>query len=305
MADYDSLLQEVAAAKRGKAGPPGEAKSPGVGGGASDYDALLGELHSFKNAPVVEEMHPLITAKDRFVIQNFANKPEVGVEYLQKKYPDLQVKLDPKDGRMLMKTPTEKEFRVLDPNTGFFSSDFLNDASDLAYSGLATGLQTAASVPGALVGSVPGAIAAGGATGAGLEALRQKLGQYYGLPQEVSGKDVLTSGAVGAAIPAAGAAVNGITQLAAKTAPSWMPALGKAAGGYVGHGAGLPGALVGSEVGGELASKLVTPGAMEAMAPVGQAIQSGTKRMLPAIYGGGVGAWKALYDSEKKKESRR
>lgn len=304
MSEYGDLLKRVRAARPQ---PPGGSESPGGGNAPSGIGALLGKIKEFKEAPVVEEMHPVVTQADRFLIQNFSNAPDVGLSYLQKKYPGLEGKMDESGKRILIRTPGEKAFRVVDPNTGFLSSDILNDASDVAYDAVATGVQTAASVPGLIVGSVPGAIAAGGVSGAGLEALRQKLGQTLGLPQEINNQDVVASGALGAALPGAGAALGGAAKLAAKTAPTWVPAVGKAAGGAVGSSIpgvnALGGTIVGAELGGKAAEKLVAPGVRAALAPVGHAISTGVKNLSPATRGAQLGAWKALYQSKSKKEA--
>jgi hypothetical protein len=148
----------------------------------------------------IEEMHPAISTADRAIVKNFANNPEAGVAYLKKQYPDLKIGNDGE--RYIISAPGDENNRVLDPNTGFISSDFPRDALDVGYD-VASGVgETAAATAGAgaglLAGGPPGALAGGaaaaGVTGAGADYGRQKIGQMLGIPQEVNKTSVATSG---------------------------------------------------------------------------------------------------------------
>ena len=161
---------------------------------------------------VLEEQHPSVTTADRLILQNTLT-PEKGAEYLKAKYPELEVKMD--RGRALIKAPGDKAYRVVDPQTGLFSKDILNDVGDVAFdlgAGVAEGAATAA---GATAGGLPGAMAAGAASGAGTEYLRQKLGEYFagkqGVTQEPNLTDVGVAGAVGGLFPGLGAAAKGVS----------------------------------------------------------------------------------------------
>ena len=194
------------------------------------YQEGQGKLAS---SDIQEEMHPDLSAADRLLIKNFSNSPEVSVRYLKQKYPDMEVRDE--GGRLLMRKPGEAKFRPLDPETGFFSKDLPYDIGDVAYdvgSGVAQGAATA--LGGALglgaggVPALPAAMASGAAASAGTEALRQKLGQYLGLPQELDPAQVAVSGAVGGALPAGGAGLKGAYNYATRTA---APAIAQAVSG--------------------------------------------------------------------------
>lgn len=172
-----------------------------------------------KDVPQVEEMHPDVSWADRATVKNFAQSPEAGAAYLNQKGFETEIR----DGNIYVRKPNERSFKALDPK----GLD-LQDVTDIAYdipAGLLTGAATAASgIAGAAasggVAALPAAAAGGAASSAGLEALRQKLGGFLGIPQEVSGRDVAVAGALGAASPllfgtgatAAQAAKAGINQ---------------------------------------------------------------------------------------------
>lgn len=172
--------------------------------GGNPNDQAAWEL----DAPMVtQEMHPSLTLKDRLVVKNLSNSPDASLAYLQKNHPDLEVQN--LNGQIIVRKPGEQTYKVLDPDTGFFSKDFLMDAADIAYdvgSGIAEGAATTAGgiagfaspVPG---GTLMGAAGAGGAASAASEALRQKLGQLAGIPQEMDYGQVGMSGVIGAASP--------------------------------------------------------------------------------------------------------
>lgn len=176
---------------------------------------------------IIEEMHPSISTKDRLVIKNFSNSPDAAVKYLQKKDPNLEVKHQ--NGKYLVRSKGEAKYKVLDPDTGFLSKDFLNDVGDIAYD-IADGVMTTAGTAGgalagfaggAGIGAVPGAMAGGAASSAASEALRQNLGQQFGLEQDLDGTDIAISGALGAASPllfGAGAPIKTAAKSAMKVA---------------------------------------------------------------------------------------
>jgi len=149
---------------------------------------------------MIEEAHPEISTKQRMVVKNFAQSPEAGAAYLNKEGFETELR----DGDIYVRRPGEKSFKALDPK----GLD-VGDIGDIAYdipAGIATGAATAlGGVGGAMfgggVGALPGAAAAGGLSSSGLEALRQYVGSQYGIPQEVSGRDVAISGWLGAASP--------------------------------------------------------------------------------------------------------
>jgi len=156
---------------------------------------------------IIQETHPDVSVKDRLIVKNFSNDPDQAVEYLKNQYPDKDIKFQ--GGNYLIKDKKAQAYNVLDPDTGFFSSDMLADAGDIAYdtvAGIGSGLATTAGALGGAVttggvGAVPGAMAASGASSAALEALRQYIGKQAGVNKEIKGGDVALSGGVGLAAP--------------------------------------------------------------------------------------------------------
>lgn len=150
-------------------------------------------------SPVIQEQHPDIGFGTRALVKNLSQSEDVTRKYLEGK--GFQTNII--DGQLVVKKPGEAKYKVLDPS-GFDLQDITDVGYDIG-SGVATGAATAGGAAlgagAAGVGAIPGAMAAGGASSAGLEALRQKLGAWMGLPQEVSGTDVAVSGAVGAVAP--------------------------------------------------------------------------------------------------------
>lgn len=174
-----------------------------------------GATQYLEEAPALQEMPPDVSESDRLKLKNFANSPEAMVGYLQKAYPQYNVKHF--ENNVYFEDPKKNLRYVLDPNqslketltTGKGAIEGLKDLGDVAYdipAGLAstaagTAGAFAAGVPTGGTGALPGAMASAGVTGAGLEALRQKIGKSLGIPQEVNPMDVGISGAANAAAP--------------------------------------------------------------------------------------------------------
>lgn len=181
---------------------------------------------------VVEEMHPDISTADRAIIKNLSNASEEAdpqnLEFLRQKYPNLEFGTD--NGRILVRSPEEKDWKVIDPNTGFFSSDFARDALDIAApiaQGAVEGAaDTAGGAAGFLVGGPAGAVAgraaAGGAAAGLTESLRQQLGKWAGVNQQVNPDDVKASAALSAAFPFAGTALKGAYRGATRVAAPYL-----------------------------------------------------------------------------------
>jgi len=164
--------------------------------------------------PIIDEQHPSISWKDRTVVKNFGGDIMQSMQYLQDKYPNLQI--DQKGGEIVAKGKNEKEWRKLDPSSLEFS-----DVTDIGYD-IAAGLgEGAATVGGAILGAgagpagmMGGGIAAAGAAGTGLEGLRQGIGQALGV-NEMDVGEMAKSGAMSAAFaPLMG--IGGGAKLAAK-----------------------------------------------------------------------------------------
>lgn len=201
--------------------------APAQQGPWSKYQDNTGALNKYMDTLSPEQTQPeWLSTGDRMIAKNFAQSVPKQVEYLKSQYPDKEFTLNA-NGQVLAKSKGDAKWQVMDPDTGMFSSDFLKDVGDIG-SDIATGVATSAAgtagaVGGALSpvpgGTIAGASAASGATGAGLEALRQGIGKLLGVPQDISGSDVLQAGVVNAVSPvlfgAGGATSNQIAKLAA------------------------------------------------------------------------------------------
>jgi len=181
----------------------------------------------------VQEQHPDISNKDRWVVKNFSQSPEAAINYLKQEHPNLEVEMSG-DGQLRAKSKDGRWMAVDPDNTGAnYSkgglSEFGKDVGDLGYDLYAGATEGAAALGGAAVGAgaslpalgtaaIPGAMVAGGAATAANEAMRQKLGAYLGIPQEVSGEDVAIAGGIGAVAPMITGAgrVPGVAQKAMK-----------------------------------------------------------------------------------------
>jgi len=203
-------------------------------------EEIAAEKNRRRGGEVIEEMHPAFTAMDRFQVKNFANDPEAAKAFLQKKYPQLEIKTDDNSGKIIARGEGEKAFRVLDPDTGFFSNpaEMLRDAGDIA-TDVGTGVATTAATAGAGLlagatsfgaGAVPAAMAAGAGSSAGLEALRQKIGVGLGINNEVNTDDVLWAGGAGAVSPLLFGTGATATQVALKGGGKTLAAMNPFAG---------------------------------------------------------------------------
>jgi len=164
---------------------------------------------------VVEEQHPSVSFADRMIAKQAAD-PEQAIRSLQQNNPNLEYKAD--GMRVLIRTPGQKDWRVLDPDTGFFSKDFRADVADVIPDIVQGTGEALATAGGAIAGSaagpagtVAGGMAAGGAAGGALEALKQKV--FF--PQdELNMGNVGIGAAFGAASPLLlGSGVGGTKQL--------------------------------------------------------------------------------------------
>lgn len=152
---------------------------------------------------IIEEMHPEVSATDRAIVKNFGNDPEQAARFLQERNPNLEVRNY--GDKMLIRGKGEKEYRVLDPDTGFFSTDFLHDASDVAYD-VGSGVVEGAGAVAAGVGTMNplAAVGANAGLGAANETLRQYLGKKLGVNKEIDTGEVALVGAISGALPVVG-----------------------------------------------------------------------------------------------------
>lgn len=153
---------------------------------------------------ILQEQFDGLDFGERFKLKNLSDSSEDQARFLKKKYGD-KVDVGLKGGQILLRNKGDKDWKVMDPE-GFDAQDITDVAGDIGsglLSGAATtmaGLSAGAATGG--VGAIPAAMAAGGASSAGLEAIKQKLAQMYGVKtDDLSGTDIAIQGAVGAASP--------------------------------------------------------------------------------------------------------
>lgn len=198
--DPDAFL-----AKRAAPPPTPSVAAPAAG---FDPDAFLAKTRP-QGEEVIQEMHPAFSDKDRFVVKNFASGQDQALTYLQKRHPNLELRVANGDQIQAREKGKETAYRVLDPDTGFFSKDMLRDAGDIVYdafSGVGTGLATGAAgaagaVGGVGVGAVPAAMAGGAAASAGFEGLKQALGDSLGIEDNYDATNLAIAGGAGAVSP--------------------------------------------------------------------------------------------------------
>jgi hypothetical protein len=192
---------------------------------------------------VVQEQHPDISWKDRLITKNLASSPEAAISYLKKEHPKLDIQTD-ESGQIKIKRPEEQQYRVLDPEGVDSFKEALKDIGDVGYdvlSGVGSGVATAAAgLGGGLasggVGAIPAAMAAGAGSSAGLEALRQGLGKYAGMEDNMNLGDIGVAGLAG-----------GVSPLLFGTGASLASASGKDLAGKLAKGLGAKLPEVGSE----------------------------------------------------------
>lgn len=185
---------------------------------------------SLHGPKVLQEMHPEFGVGSRLLLKNFANSPEAMVAYLKKKHPGMDIQVH--RGQVIGKLPGEAEYKTLDPNPSLlaeplqFAKDLPLDVADVGTdvgqgiastvaSGAAGAAGAAATLPAGGVGALPAAAVAGGTTNAALEAIKQKVGQLMGIPQEVDPTQVAFAGGAGAVSPllfGSGATANQIAK---------------------------------------------------------------------------------------------
>lgn len=234
MTDYSKLSDAeldariaAAEAKRGKSADYSSLSD-------QELDARIAALEGPSLPGVVQEMHPAFTTADRLLVKNLSNDDQASVDYLRRQHPDLEVKLGT-DNQILARGRGEKDYRVLDPNKGFFSTlmdpmEALRDVGDVGYdiaSGIGTSAATAAGgLAGAAaggVGAIPAAMGAGAAASTGLEGLRQLAGGAFGINKEADLVGLGAAGAAGALSPlllGTGAAKGAIKSTAEKLGTS-------------------------------------------------------------------------------------
>ena len=149
----------------------------------------------------LQKRAPNISWQDRMLLKNLAQSPRAMVDYLDQRGITAKVH----NGDVYALSKEDGNYYAMDPE-GFDAEDLNDLPYDIAaglFQGAATagaGIASGAFTGGA--GTIPTAMATSGLVGGGLEALRQKLGQWSGIPQDVSGTDAAIAGAIGTVAPA-------------------------------------------------------------------------------------------------------
>jgi len=153
---------------------------------------------------IKDEIHPAIKDNlgSRVFAKGFGNDQEKQANYIKSQFPDMDVQI--KKGDIVLRDAGETEYRKLDPGA-FSIAEAGRDVADLAWDLTSMAVEGAATTAGFLAGSVPGAIAAGSAAGAGMEGIRQTIGQLGGMDQDFDAGSVAIAGLTGGiAAPIAG-----------------------------------------------------------------------------------------------------
>jgi hypothetical protein len=154
-----------------------------------------------------KEAQPSISLGERMIAKNFGSTPEAMANYIKQEHPDMDVKVH--EGEVFAKSPTDKDYKALDPK-GFFGKGMFHpstwdwkDFGDIPADVVAGIAQGAAGTAGAAAG-LPGAAAATAGATAGTEALKQMLGDKLGIPDNYNLKEGLVNTAIGGATPGVG-----------------------------------------------------------------------------------------------------
>lgn len=287
----DDQLRQLVAQKRAAAAAAAAAMQAPTAPSASMTDDQLRELVAQKRAgtqqghdQISQEMHPNFDQADRMVEGFLANSPQDTMHYLKGKYPKMDIKLDKESGQVLARDPGEKGFKVLNPDKGVLgnldptSGEFYRDA--LAHApGFASGLaSTAASgvggVAGGLVGALggpvgagagalAGAATAGGATGAGIDQLRQLLSRHLGVNQENDLGQTAIAGGAGAVAPLLFGTSGVVGPALQDAAPGIAAAVQAGQRGALGYGRDLIAKPVATKLGSTLSG--VAPDSLKAL----------------------------------------
>lgn len=163
---------------------------------------------------VIDEMPEWLSTSDRMKAKNLTNNEDEQVAFLQKQYPDSEVRNV--DGNVQLRKKGSKDWNVLDPSFSPFSNpmgtlkDLAADAGDIV-SDIGMGAAEAAGAAAGAVGGLPG-IMGGAAVGAGVaSSAKEKLAEMLGVKQADymnAAKDAAIGGLMPGAFKVAGAGLK-------------------------------------------------------------------------------------------------
>jgi len=196
------------------AGPWEKYKAPAADGPWSKFGggSAASPAEESDGPEVLNEAHPDVSLGSRLMFKNFGADQDAGVKYLSRENPGLEFKKENRD--IIVRKPGDAQWRRLDPS-GLSLTSFEGikeagrDLGDVAFdvpAAIGQGALTAAAGVGAGAATggtaaIPAAMATSGASGAGIEAVRQGIGKYFGVNEEMDPTQIGISGALGTVSP--------------------------------------------------------------------------------------------------------
>lgn len=172
-----------------------------------------------KEDQVTDEMPEWLADTDRLKAKNLTNNVGEQVAFLQKQYPDAEIKSQ--GDKVLLRKQGEESYKVLDPSFSvgrMFSVEGLRDLGDIAGDIVQGGAEAVGAAAGA-PGGLPGVMAGSGVAAGAASSAKEKLAEMLGVKEADymnAGKDAL----IGAALPGVFAgAGKGIKYGAQKVVP--------------------------------------------------------------------------------------
>jgi len=172
-----------------------------------------------------------VTIGERIAIKNLASNPAAVKSFLESRgYQTRRYGAGMYD--FAIRKGASEDWKVIDPNiAGTSLGEFFLDIADFASDVGIGALSSLGVASGSALGPA-GAVAGGGAGAAIGEGIRQQIGELVGMEENIDPSQIALQGALGGAIPAAGAAARRALNLAAKVAPG-VGRIGRLAGAKV------------------------------------------------------------------------
>lgn len=174
-----------------------------------DIEAFLAKQDAETAVPNIINEPADIPWQQRAAVKNFGGSVDEQVAYLKSIPGNENLEISSFDNEVIARKKGEQNWKKLDPTGVTSAGEAIQDLLDVGYdvtAGTLSGLATAKSgllggVATGGVGAIPAAMAGGAAASAGLEAIRQKIGQRLGAAGETDKRSLILSGALGAASP--------------------------------------------------------------------------------------------------------
>jgi hypothetical protein len=180
------------------------------------------QMSAMPQDEVTDEMPSWLADTDRLKAKNLTNNVGEQVAFLQKQYPDAEVKSQ--GDKVLLRKQGEQAYGVLDPSFSvgkMFSAEGLRDAGDIVgdigqgvAEGAGAAFGAAGGLPGVMAGSAGGSLVASTA--------KQKLAQALGVKDNFDYGNVAMDTALGGLIPGGLAVAGTGAKVAAKKVAPWL-----------------------------------------------------------------------------------